>query len=108
MICLFIVFQVTPEELDWRLEGWIVKSEIGIGINDEPNRSAFALLPGNSRIIFASDHLSTSICSAPIVTLANQDQGRHGHNSLEATAFRIERSSCSKFVFGRGFNRATF
>ena len=40
MSCLFIVFQVMPEELHWRLEGRIVKPGIGAGIDDEISASS--------------------------------------------------------------------
>jgi hypothetical protein len=97
-----------PEKLGWRLKVRNVKREIGVGINDEPNRGTFALLPGNSHIIFAGDHLAAGICSALIVTLANQDQGRNGHRSLKAAAYRIERSRRSKLVVGCLLNRPRF
>ena len=58
--CWLVVFEVMPEERDWLLERRIVKSEMGVGINDEPNRGAFFLLPGNPHIILTSDHLPTS------------------------------------------------
>src|SRR3974390_2781847 len=48
--CWLVVFEVMPEERDWLLERRIVKSEMGVGINDEPNRGAFVLLPGNPHI----------------------------------------------------------
>ena len=106
--CWLVVFEVMPEERDWLLERRIVKSKMGVGINDESNRGAFVLLPGNPHIILTSDHLPTSICRAHIIMFANQDQSRHGHISLEDSASRIERSGRLKFVFGRALNRAAF
>ena len=104
----FVESHMTPAKLGRHPKGRNVKPVVRTGIDDEPNRVPSPFRREIPKYIFASDHLAAGICRVPVITLANQDQGRNGHNSLKEAAGWIERGCRTKLVFRCPFNFTTF
>ena len=103
-----VEFHMTPAIPGRRLQDRKVEREIGVGIDDQPDRGALALLAGNSHIVLAGNQLAAGIRRRQIVVLADQDQGGNRHVSLEAAAKRKKCRRRPELVFGRPFDLPMF
>src|SRR5471030_1370542 len=81
---------------------------ISAGIDDKPDRSAFALVPRYPPIVAAVDHVAALLRRGPVVAFADQDQSGNGHVALESKATRIERDGGTELVLRCLLDQALF
>src|SRR5262249_44538206 len=75
-----------------------VEAVIRPGKDDQLDRNSRCLIAGYA-VVVAPFHQTTALAGGgPVVELADQNQGRHGHSVLELAARRIEGDRGAKLV----------